>query len=173
VVEQSSQEELHGTTHRVSLESELVKINSEALNLVVVTDEFDENVDTEVHIEEDNKAGINESDEENMQPIVDTAPDTAVDTIDKGNGPNDLTCSRINWSSYYSKEELRALKVKLINLQDYPNNKDISHIESAVIVVTKSCSLLTHSSYMGHHSNTLAPHPLASDAIQAWFLQTR
>jgi hypothetical protein len=27
---------------------------------------------------------------------------------------------------------LRALKVKLINLQDYPNNKDISHIESVV-----------------------------------------
>jgi hypothetical protein len=41
-----------GTTHRVSLASELVKTNSEALNLVVVTDEFDtdtfdENVDTE------------------------------------------------------------------------------------------------------------------------------
>jgi hypothetical protein len=44
----------------------------------------------------------------------------------------DLTCSRINWSSYYSEEELTALKVKLINLQDYPNNKDISHIESAI-----------------------------------------
>jgi hypothetical protein len=27
---------------------------------------------------------------------------------------------------------LSALKAKLINLQDYPNNKDISHIESAV-----------------------------------------
>jgi hypothetical protein len=27
---------------------------------------------------------------------------------------------------------LRALKGKLINLRDYPNNKDISHIESAV-----------------------------------------
>jgi hypothetical protein len=27
---------------------------------------------------------------------------------------------------------LRALKTKLINYQDYPNNKDISHIESAV-----------------------------------------
>jgi hypothetical protein len=27
---------------------------------------------------------------------------------------------------------LRALKAKLINLQDYPNNKDISHIESAI-----------------------------------------
>jgi hypothetical protein len=22
---------------------------------------------------------------------------------------------------------------------------------------------------MGHHSNTLAPHPLVSDGIQAWF----
>jgi hypothetical protein len=27
---------------------------------------------------------------------------------------------------------LRALKTKLINYQDYPNNKDISHIESVV-----------------------------------------
>jgi hypothetical protein len=27
---------------------------------------------------------------------------------------------------------LRVLKANLINLQDFPNNKDISHIESAV-----------------------------------------
>jgi hypothetical protein len=27
---------------------------------------------------------------------------------------------------------LRTLKAKLIDLEDYPNNKDISHIESAV-----------------------------------------
>jgi hypothetical protein len=51
-IEPLSQEELHGVTHRVSLASELVKTNSEALNLAVVTDEFDtdtfaENVDTE------------------------------------------------------------------------------------------------------------------------------
>jgi hypothetical protein len=38
---------------------------------------------------------------------------------------------------------------------------------------TKSCNLLTYSSYIGHHSNTPAPHPLASDAIRTWFLQTR
>jgi hypothetical protein len=44
---------------------------------------------------------------------------------------------------------------------------------TAKTAATKSCSLLTHSSYMGHHSNTLAPHPLASDEIQAWFSQTR
>jgi hypothetical protein len=59
-VEHSSQEEWHGVTHRASLDSELVKINSKALNLVVVTDEFDadmfvENVDTEQHIEEDDE----------------------------------------------------------------------------------------------------------------------
>jgi hypothetical protein len=41
-VEQESQEELHGCTHRVSLGSELAKTNSEALNLAVVTDEFDD-----------------------------------------------------------------------------------------------------------------------------------
>jgi hypothetical protein len=51
-IEQLSQEELQGVTHTISLASELVKINSETLNLVVVIDEFDadtfdENVDTE------------------------------------------------------------------------------------------------------------------------------
>jgi hypothetical protein len=137
VMEQASQEELHGATHRASLGSELVKTNSEALNLAVVTDEFDdetfdENVDTEAHIEEDDEAGMSESDEENVQPTMDTTPDAPVDTVDEDNEPNDLTCSRINWSSYYLEEELRALKVKLINLQDYPNNKNISHIESTV-----------------------------------------
>jgi hypothetical protein len=42
------------------------------------------------------------------------------------------TSSRIDSSSYYSDEELRALKLKLINLQDYPNQKDINHIKSVV-----------------------------------------
>jgi tryptophan synthase alpha subunit len=69
VIEQSSQEELQGVTHRVSLASELAKINSEALNLAVVTDEFDsntfdENVDTEQHVEEDDEIARSESDEE-------------------------------------------------------------------------------------------------------------
>jgi hypothetical protein len=93
---------------------------------------FDENVDTETYIEEDDEAGITESNEENMQPIVDTTPDAPVGTVDEGNELNDLTYSFINWSLYYSEEELGALKVNLINLQDYSNNKDISHIESVV-----------------------------------------
>jgi hypothetical protein len=66
----------------------------------VVIDEFDdeifdENVDTEVHVEEE-EAGINESDEKNVQPTVDTAPDAPVGIVDEGNEPNDLTCSHIN-----------------------------------------------------------------------------
>jgi hypothetical protein len=40
-IEQPSQDELQGVTHTVSLASELVKTNSEALNLAFVTDEFD------------------------------------------------------------------------------------------------------------------------------------
>jgi hypothetical protein len=135
-VEQVSQDELYGATHRISLESELAKTNYEALNLTVITNKFDdetfdENIDTEAHVEDD-EAEISESDKENVQPTVDTVPDALVNTVDKGNEPNDLTCSRINWSSYYSEEELMALKEKLIKLQDYPNNKDISHIESAI-----------------------------------------
>jgi hypothetical protein len=136
-VEQASQEEWHGATHRVSLHSELVKINFKALNLAVVTDKFDdetfdENVDTEAHVEEDDEAGISKNDEENVQPSVNTAPDAPVDIVDEGNEQNHLTCSHIDWSSYYSEEELRALKVKSINLQNYLNNKDISHIQSVV-----------------------------------------
>jgi hypothetical protein len=38
---------------------------------------------------------------------------------------------------------------------------------------TESCSLLTHSSYMGHHINTPVAHPLVSDAIRAWFSHNR
>jgi hypothetical protein len=68
-IEQPRQEELQGVTHTVNLASELVKINSEALNLVVVIDEFDvdtfyENVDTEQHVEDDDETARSESDEE-------------------------------------------------------------------------------------------------------------
>jgi hypothetical protein len=125
----------------------LAKIISEALNLVVVTDEFDadtfaENVDTEQHVEEDDETARSESDEGNMQPSVDTAPDASVDTGEEGNEANvpssvvtlcDVpTSSRIDWNSYYKDKELRALKLKHINLQDYPNHMDISYIGSAV-----------------------------------------
>jgi hypothetical protein len=40
------------------------------------------------------------------------------------------TSSHIDWGSYYTDEELRALKLKHITLQDYPNNKDVSQIGS-------------------------------------------
>jgi hypothetical protein len=66
MVEQPSQEEWQGVTDRVNLASELRKTNSEALNLVVVIDEFDidtfaENVDTEQYVEEDDETAIGES----------------------------------------------------------------------------------------------------------------
>jgi hypothetical protein len=117
-IEQPSQEELQGVTHTVSLASELAKTNSEALNLAVVTDEFDantfdENVDTEQHVEEDDETARSESDEEL----------TGVTPYDV------LTSSHIDWGSYYTDEELRALKLKYITLQDYLNHKDVSQIE--------------------------------------------
>jgi hypothetical protein len=92
-VEQLSQDEWHGVTHRVSLARELAETNSEALNLAVVRDEFDadtfdENVDTEQHVEKNDKTGISESDEENMEPSVDTAPDAPVNTGGEGNEAN-------------------------------------------------------------------------------------
>jgi hypothetical protein len=63
-----------------------VKTKFEALNLVVVTDDFDadtfaENIDTEQHVEEDDETTRSESDERNVQPSVDIAPDAPVDTV--------------------------------------------------------------------------------------------
>jgi hypothetical protein len=120
-IEQPSQEELQGVTHMVSLASELAKTNSEALNLAVVTyefdaDTFDENVDTEQHVEKDDETTRSESDEEL----------TGVDPYDVP------TSSRIDWGSYYIDEELMTLKLKHITLQDYPNHKDVSQIRSAL-----------------------------------------
>jgi hypothetical protein len=146
-IEQPSQEELQGVTHRVSLASKLVKINSEALNLVVVTDEFDagtfdENVNTEKHVEEDDETARSESDEDNRQPPIKTTSDAAVGVDGEGYEayvPSSvvtpcgvLTSGRIDRGSYYTDEELRALKLKHITLQDYPNYKDMSQIGSAV-----------------------------------------
>jgi hypothetical protein len=61
-----------GTSH--SLSSELAKINSETLNLAVVTYDFDadmfaENVDTEHHVEKDDETARSEN-AGNMQPSV-------------------------------------------------------------------------------------------------------
>jgi hypothetical protein len=121
MIEQPSQEELQGVTHTVSLASELAKTNSEALNLAVVIDEFgadtfDENVDAEQHVEEDDETARSESDEELT-----------------GVTPYDVpTSSCIDWNSYYTDEELRSLKLKHITLQDYPNHKDVSQIGPAL-----------------------------------------
>jgi hypothetical protein len=92
-VEQPIQEEWHGVTHRVSLGSELAKTNSKALNLTVVSDEFHadtfpKNIDTKQHIEEDDETSMSESDEENMQPSVDTTSNAAVSPGDEGNEAN-------------------------------------------------------------------------------------
>jgi hypothetical protein len=101
-------------------------------------DTFDENIDPEQHIEEDDETTISKSDEENVQPSIDTTPDAPIGTVDEVNEANMpssastmcdvLTSSRIDWSSYYTDEELSTLKLNLINLQDYLNHKVISHI---------------------------------------------
>jgi hypothetical protein len=122
-------------------------MNSESLNLALVTDEFDhdtfnENLDNEHHVDENDESLNSESVEENMQPPSDAAPDVLVGIGGEGNESNIphsavglcdvLTSSRIDWTSYYTYEELTALKLKHINLQEYPNNKDISHIGSVI-----------------------------------------
>jgi hypothetical protein len=82
-MEQPSQEKYHSVTHRVSLGSELVKTNSESLNLALVRDEcdvvtFDKNLDNEQHVEENGESSSNENDEENMQAPFDTILDVSV-----------------------------------------------------------------------------------------------
>jgi hypothetical protein len=77
-----------------------------------------------------------------MQTSVDTAPDAPVGPggeANEANVPSSVvtlcdvpTSSHIDWGSYYIDEELMALKLKHINLQDYPNHMDISHVGSAV-----------------------------------------
>jgi hypothetical protein len=103
-IEQPRQEELQGVTHTVSLASELAKTNSEALNFAVVTvefdtDTFDENIDTEQHVEEGDETGRSESDEELSGVTLVDVP----------------TSSRIDWGSYYTDKELRALKLRAYN----------------------------------------------------------
>jgi hypothetical protein len=79
-------------------------------------DTFDENIDTEQYVEEDDETASSESDEELT-----------------GVTPYDVpTSSCIDWGSYYADEELRALKLKHITLQDYPNYKDVSQIGSTL-----------------------------------------
>jgi hypothetical protein len=61
-----------------------------------------------------------------VQISVDIAPDAPVDAVDEGNEQNvpslaaaqcDVpTSNHIDWSSYFTEEELRVLKVELIHL---------------------------------------------------------
>jgi hypothetical protein len=77
-----------------------------------------------------------------MQPPFDTTPDVPVCTGGEGNeasmppsviAPCDIqTSNHIDWRSYYTNEELRALKLKHIILQEYPNHNDISHIRLGI-----------------------------------------
>jgi hypothetical protein len=131
MIEQPSQEELQVVTHMVSLASELAKTNSEALNLAVVTDEFDadtfdENVDTEQYVEEDDETARSESDEEITGVTVYDVP----------------ASSRIDCGSYYTIKELRALKLKHITLQDYHTLNLISKYHKVMI---RQCDIVSNS----------------------------
>jgi hypothetical protein len=146
IVEVLSQEECQSVAHMISLESELVKTNSEYLNLALVRDEFDantfdENLNNEQNIDENDESSNSESDEENMQAPFDTTRDVSVATVAKATSQicpsQQLLCdvptsNCIDWRVYYIEKELRALKSKRINLQEYPNHKVINHIRSAV-----------------------------------------
>jgi hypothetical protein len=145
IVEVLSQEECQSVAHMISLESELVKTNSESLNLALVRDEFDantfdENLNNEQNIDENDESSNSESDEENMQAPFDTTRDVSVATVSKATSQicpsQQLLCdvptsNCIDWRVYYTEKELRALKSKRINLQEYPNHKVINHIRSA------------------------------------------
>jgi hypothetical protein len=77
----------------------LAKINSESLNLAVVRDEFDadtfdENINNEQHVEENDELASSESDEENEANVP-----SSVGTL------CDVPISnRIDWGSYYTEK---------------------------------------------------------------------
>jgi hypothetical protein len=85
----------------------LAKTNSKALNLAVVTSDFDtdtfaENVDTEQHVEEYNKTARSESDEGNVQPSIHTGGED-----NEANVPSSVvtlcdvpTSSHSDWNSH-------------------------------------------------------------------------
>jgi hypothetical protein len=89
-------------------------------------DTFDENLDNELHVEENDDLASSKTNEENMQPSVEIAPDAPVGPGGQGNEANvpssmvtpcDVpTSSHIDWGSYYTDKKLRALKLKYINL---------------------------------------------------------
>jgi glutamine phosphoribosylpyrophosphate amidotransferase len=71
----------------------LAKMKSASLNLALVTDEFDadtldENLDNDQHVDENDESSSSESDEENMQPLFDAAPDVPVGIGGEGNESN-------------------------------------------------------------------------------------
>jgi hypothetical protein len=93
VMEVPSQEECQGVTHNVSLGSELAKVNSETLNLSLVRDEFDanmfdENIDNEENVNENDESPSSMSDEENIEALFDTTRDVPVATGGEGNESN-------------------------------------------------------------------------------------
>jgi hypothetical protein len=89
-------------------------------------------------LRKNDETASSESNEENMQHSVDIAPDALIGTGGEGYEANvppssialcDVpTSSHIDWGSYYTDEELMALKLKLINLQDYLNQHWVSRM---------------------------------------------
>jgi hypothetical protein len=110
-MEQPSQKKYHSVTHRVSLGSELVKMNSESLNLALVRDEcdvvmFDKNLDNEQHVEENGESSSNENDEENMQAPFDTILDVSVSIGGEVNVTPHVTTLLINFIKVLIKNQI-------------------------------------------------------------------
>jgi hypothetical protein len=118
-------------------------MNFESLNLALVRDEFnadmfDENLDNEQHIEEMMNRQAARAMKKTCNLHLTQLPMYRLAQVVKAMRQNmppsaialcDVpTSSHIEWRSYYTDEELRALKLKHINLQEYPNHKDIKHI---------------------------------------------
>jgi hypothetical protein len=113
----------------------MTKANPESQNFAFASDEFDANtldkeLSNEQNIDEEDEASSTDNEEERNEALVGTGGKGNDSTV-----PQSLlhvsdvpTCSRIDWTLYYTEDELRALKLKQINLREFPNHKDISGI---------------------------------------------
>jgi hypothetical protein len=108
-------------------------------------DMFDENLDIEHHVEENDELASSKSNEENMQPLVVIAPDAPIDPVREANEANvpssavtlcDVpTSSHIDWGSYYTDEELMSYPVfisKPSTHRMHDPGSIISHIRAKV-----------------------------------------
>jgi hypothetical protein len=94
------------------------------------------------NVDEDDEAASTNNKEKSNEALVDIGGEDNDSFVPQ----SIVLVSHIDRTLYYIEEELRALKLKYINLREFPNHKDISGIgstvcDSALVVVIKKGQL--------------------------------